>query len=99
MECKYCKGIGTITFLTSNFKHKPFTIKCTHCNGAGTINSWYEVFIDKGEDGTESIYKTDNKIDAIRFAANQKRKTEYPVHLDRWELDKNNIPQPIEELF
>lgn len=99
MKCKYCDGKGRIVLAKTILNSKELSMDCSKCAGTGSTNTWYEVFVDKGTEGTESIYKTENKMDAIRFAAHYRSTERYIIHMDRWELDGDGTPQPVEKLF
>ncbi len=99
MKCKYCAGAGTIILVKATANTKTLSMSCSKCRGTGNIETWYEVYINKGEEGTESIYKTENKMEAIRFVAKYNLANKQRAHLDRWELDKNNTPYPVEEIL
>ena len=103
MQCKYCNGEGRIVLAKSQTEPtktiKALTMDCSKCNGTGFTLTWYEVFIDKLEDGTETILKTNDKMEAVRFAAENTKVDGYAVHVDRWELDEDKTPHPVEQLF
>jgi hypothetical protein len=63
------------------------------------MTTWYEVFLSEEEEGSHTIFRTDKKEKAIAYAKTYK--SNHPddkVCLDRWELDEQDTPQPIEEI-
>lgn len=61
--------------------------------------TWYEVFLSDDEEGSHTIYRTDDKEKAVSYAKTyQKNHPDDNVCLDRWELDEHETPQPIEEI-
>ena len=64
-------------------------------------NTWYEVFIDKGEEeGTETIFKSEIEEEAVQYAeAYQQSNPMLSVHCDKWELDATGTPMPVLELL
>jgi hypothetical protein len=64
-------------------------------------STWFEVFIDRGEEeGTETIETMDTEEAAVQFAeAYQQASPHLSIHVDKWELDENGTPMPVLELF
>jgi len=64
-------------------------------------NTWFEVFIDEGDElGTHTIETIDTEEEAVQFAeAYQQANPNLSIHVDKWELDRNGTPMPVAELF
>jgi len=63
------------------------------------MTTWYEVFLSDEEEGSHTVFSTDDKEKAIDYARiYQNNHPDKKVYLDRWELDEHKSPYPVEEI-